>query len=323
MTRDEHLYTIAGEEGVEIAQRCSKAVRFGGTEVQPGQGMDNRQRILQEFADLVGVLELLGFDIGIPAHSALRPWIDAKKEKVEKFLAYSRECGTLETAESRAVLSPGGAAEKNNGNTFVFCDHVEDAKRNGLMWGCVRGAGHDGPHALCLPPYPQSPVLLQGAAEKDTPDWTCARCGGDATKCGHGLGATPPYVEGAAEGRSRAVPLKSNVGQRPKPKSALPICPWCSKPVYPGTSPFTKAHWPCLGEAEGRSRAVLPEQNPRQCANCGAPNFYVCGCYDRCVCGHDQRTHFQGVCCFIPCGCHRFKSSALSPDTDTAPSPSE
>lgn len=112
MTRDEHLYTIAGEEGVEIAQRCSKAVRFGGTEVQPGQGMDNRQRILQEFADLVGVLELLGFDIGIPAHSALRPWIDAKKEKVEKFLAYSRECGTLEPAESSAVPDELEAAKR-------------------------------------------------------------------------------------------------------------------------------------------------------------------------------------------------------------------
>lgn len=44
MTRDEHLYTIAGEEGVEVAQRCSKALRFGGSEVQPGQTMDNRAR---------------------------------------------------------------------------------------------------------------------------------------------------------------------------------------------------------------------------------------------------------------------------------------
>ena len=95
MTRDEHLYTIAGEEGVEIAQRCSKAVRFGGAEVQPGQPLDNRTRILQEFADLVAVLEMLGFTIGIPEHSALRMWIEAKKLKVEQFLRYSAKCGTL------------------------------------------------------------------------------------------------------------------------------------------------------------------------------------------------------------------------------------
>ena len=95
MTRDEHLYVIAGEEGAEITQRCTKALRFGGSEIQPGQTLDNRARIMQEFADLVGVLEMLGFNVDIPTHSALRPWIQEKKEKVERVLAYSRECGTL------------------------------------------------------------------------------------------------------------------------------------------------------------------------------------------------------------------------------------
>jgi hypothetical protein len=138
MTRDEHLYTIAGEEGVEIAQRCSKAVRFGGTEVQPGQGMDNRQRILQEFADLVGVLELLGFDIGIPAHSALRPWIDAKKEKVEKFLAYSRECGTLEPAETRAVLP-----EPPDLQRCVFCGTMKHIPTGTVCARCLTAPDTD------------------------------------------------------------------------------------------------------------------------------------------------------------------------------------
>lgn len=97
MTRDEHLYVIAGEEGVEITQRCTKALRFGDREVQPGQELDNRTRILQEFADLVGVLEMLGFEVSdLGALSALRPWIDAKKQKVERFLQYSVECGTLQ-----------------------------------------------------------------------------------------------------------------------------------------------------------------------------------------------------------------------------------
>ncbi len=103
MTRDEHLYTIAGEEAVEIAQRCSKAVRFGGAEVQPGQTLDNRTRILQEYADLVGVLEMLGFSVGPGPLDPLRPWVDAKKLKVEQFLRYSEECGTLQPA------SPEGA----------------------------------------------------------------------------------------------------------------------------------------------------------------------------------------------------------------------
>ena len=95
MTRDEHLYTIAAEECAELAQRFSKANRFGGNETQPGQPFNNRQRILQEFADLIGAMEMLGFDFQIGRLHALRPWIDAKKEKVEKYLAYSKECGTL------------------------------------------------------------------------------------------------------------------------------------------------------------------------------------------------------------------------------------
>ncbi len=95
VTRDEHLYTIAGEECAELAQRFSKAVRFGPAEVQPGQPLDNRTRILEEFADLLGTMELLGFNPIVGQRHALRPWIDAKKAKVERFLQYSNECGTL------------------------------------------------------------------------------------------------------------------------------------------------------------------------------------------------------------------------------------
>jgi len=95
MTRDEHLYAIAAEEAVEVAQRCTKALRFGGTEVQPGQPLDNRVRILQEFADLLAALEMLGFSVGPGPLDPLRPWVDAKRAKVERFLAYSVECGTL------------------------------------------------------------------------------------------------------------------------------------------------------------------------------------------------------------------------------------
>jgi hypothetical protein len=40
MTRDEHLMTIAMEECAEVAQRVSKAVRFGMEEIQPGQPLN-------------------------------------------------------------------------------------------------------------------------------------------------------------------------------------------------------------------------------------------------------------------------------------------
>ena len=42
------------------------------------------------------------------------------------------------------TLSPEAVARlQDNGNLFVFCDHVDP-----VHWGCVRGAGHGGVHAF-------------------------------------------------------------------------------------------------------------------------------------------------------------------------------
>lgn len=60
--------------------------------------------------------------------------------------------------DAEAAAPPISAPEReliDNGNIFVFCDFVSSRGQ-----GCVRGAGHNGPHALSLPPYPQGPVLL-------------------------------------------------------------------------------------------------------------------------------------------------------------------
>lgn len=99
MTREEHLLTIAAEECAEIAQRISKALRFGMEQVQAKAGhavtgeadesLTNRERIRKEYSDLAATLEMLG--IGAPLGS----WMDDKRAKVERFLAYSAECGTL------------------------------------------------------------------------------------------------------------------------------------------------------------------------------------------------------------------------------------
>ena len=93
MNRNEHLLWILAEECAEVAQRASKAARFGLEEVQPGQPLSNSRRILQE-------------DGCLPADD-LRTQIDAKKLKVEKFLRYSRERGTLVDVPS---LRPAGTA---------------------------------------------------------------------------------------------------------------------------------------------------------------------------------------------------------------------
>lgn len=96
MNRTEHLLTIIAEECAEIAQRASKAARFGLSEVEPGQDLTNAERIFYEFEDLRAVLTMLKWERDFPIFD-----IDSyecrveKEKKVEKFLEYSAELGTL------------------------------------------------------------------------------------------------------------------------------------------------------------------------------------------------------------------------------------
>lgn len=90
MTREEHLLVILLEECSEVTKEASKAIRFGMHEVMPGQPLTNRDRILRELQDLYAVVEMLGLQ-GVD-----RAAIELKKAKVEKFMRYAKECGTLQ-----------------------------------------------------------------------------------------------------------------------------------------------------------------------------------------------------------------------------------
>jgi hypothetical protein len=94
MTRTEHLLWLLAEECAEVAQRASKAARFGLSEIEPGQTLPNSQRIMYELCDLFAVVDLLGEE-GSIAGSPDSELVAAKRAKVEKFLLYSQECGTL------------------------------------------------------------------------------------------------------------------------------------------------------------------------------------------------------------------------------------
>ena len=96
MNRAEHLFSIFGEEGAEIAQRTSKVNRFGVHEIQPGQDQTNSRRLVVEYADVLALAEMLQAEGLIRLDSKdLRELIEAKKRKVEEFLKYSAEQGTL------------------------------------------------------------------------------------------------------------------------------------------------------------------------------------------------------------------------------------
>lgn len=97
MNRNEHLLTILAEEGVEVAQRCTKALRFGINETQPGQDQNNAERLRGEFIDLLTIYRMC-VDAGLvePVTEADEPAMEEKRQKVERFLDYSRTMGTLD-----------------------------------------------------------------------------------------------------------------------------------------------------------------------------------------------------------------------------------
>ena len=97
MNRTEHLLSIVSEESHETGQRATKAQRFSLQEIQPGQPYTNAERIMHEFADLTGVIEMLIKEGHITNNERdFRGRVQAKKIRVEEYLKHSKECGTLQ-----------------------------------------------------------------------------------------------------------------------------------------------------------------------------------------------------------------------------------
>jgi hypothetical protein len=93
MNTTEYLLSCLIEECAEVIQRATKAQRFGLSEIQPDQELDNQQRLEAEVSDLMGTLELLREEgIGLIGPSEA---IQAKMSKVRKFMDYSRQQGAL------------------------------------------------------------------------------------------------------------------------------------------------------------------------------------------------------------------------------------
>lgn len=96
MTRTEYLLFSLAEECAEVAQRASKAARFGLTEVQSGQPLDNAQRIMDELEDIRVIVELLRNDGHLSIGPIESERFAAKIAKVEKYMKYAEQCGTLD-----------------------------------------------------------------------------------------------------------------------------------------------------------------------------------------------------------------------------------
>jgi len=95
MNREEHLLTILGEECAELHQEASKALRFGIDE-QRDLPTSNCERMQKEFNDVLALIEMLNDFYCDNIFSTDTTLINLKKLKVEKYLIYSKELGTLQ-----------------------------------------------------------------------------------------------------------------------------------------------------------------------------------------------------------------------------------
>lgn len=95
MKRLEMLLTILMEECNELAIDTSKAIRFGLDE-QRDLPTSNRERMNKEYNDLIAVVDMINAEVG-DVFRCNTEAMRKKQEKVEKYMKYSQECGTLET----------------------------------------------------------------------------------------------------------------------------------------------------------------------------------------------------------------------------------
>lgn len=92
-TENEMLLLQLSEECSEIIQRISKCFRFGHLEVQEGKRVNNIELVAQEIDDFQALVAML-------RHNFMLRHLDmdaqrAKVAKVRKWMAYSREQGTV------------------------------------------------------------------------------------------------------------------------------------------------------------------------------------------------------------------------------------
>lgn len=94
MNLQQHLLGKLAEEATEVGQIALKTQQFGFDESCPGQPFNNAERTHQEIDDLMAIVAMLN-DLGF-GYAPSRDRIEAKKEKVVKYLAYSVELGMVD-----------------------------------------------------------------------------------------------------------------------------------------------------------------------------------------------------------------------------------
>lgn len=94
MTQIEYLLTSLSEECAEVIQAVSKALRFGLDDLYKKKGTTPREDILNEVIDVAAILEML-IELGVFPQEYIDEKVNAKQDKVRKYMEYAKERGTL------------------------------------------------------------------------------------------------------------------------------------------------------------------------------------------------------------------------------------
>lgn len=95
LNKSTYLLICLIEECAEIIQRVCKAIRFGLDEVQPGQELNNLERIGQEVDDFQGIATMLDTHCDLRVLHFNDTAIQQKIQKVQRFMPLSVERGML------------------------------------------------------------------------------------------------------------------------------------------------------------------------------------------------------------------------------------
>lgn len=123
------VLTIMIEEASEVQQRATKAMRFGATERQPGQDLDNSERLSREIGDFLLMIEYAK-KAGLVTEKEITAGMQNKEKQLEKYMrthpsrtkpkrVYSDPCPDCGT---ELVTQPRGGVECPNPEcNYWFC----------------------------------------------------------------------------------------------------------------------------------------------------------------------------------------------------------
>lgn len=147
MNERQYLLIKLIEECAEVQQRATKALTFGmyecqaqgpSTNTRPETRLNNNERLAQEFTDLVAVAEMLSQIITMPLSVSDTKAKESKKEKIQKYMDYSRSLGTLidDNSEITGISQGHPPSCIKHDELMVLYIYTRPGSPDGNGWAC-------------------------------------------------------------------------------------------------------------------------------------------------------------------------------------------